>query len=644
MGPRVVVMLLSAFLLSTLVAPWGYGFLHWGAYLPVFWALREETPRANRWLAFLYGTVAELLIFLWIAQTIALFSNIPWPLAVGINALFGAVFGLPYLAVWVAVHPLRKRLGDGWIVALPAWLVVVEWLSMNVILFPYNQGISQYRTPYVWQLVSVTGVWGMSYLVLFVNAALAESLYRRREGRGPAWGWAAAAVGALAVTVLFGVWRFGQVEATLAEAPVKRILQVQDDVTMTERLSKPRSEAFDFWMRQTKQVTPGSVDLVVWPEGACPYDLNGSSVALNLWDVVRQGRFDLIVGAGTRERDPDPAAGEAEKVRIFNSVYAFQHERVAVDALRRPSDELAAMLPDCDPDAAHVWLPVEAARLAEEADRADQPACRERLKAREGELRAAGMKVDARFESQIVRDPAAWSRLRAETARFTRAGALALEETSYQQNKSVALWRLREAGCADGDCRGVAVRCEEGAGCLVVPEAPHYDKMVPLPFGEYLPLASTFPWLADLIEGPGNFRAGEEAVVFDLAGTRVATPICYEGILGYVCDRFEAPDLIVNVTNDAWFGDGAASDLHGMLVTARATEMGIPVFRSAYSGISWVTEPHGRIYAETSLFVEENRVVPVRIGRVWTVYGWLGDWFVWFCAALLGALWFKRAA
>jgi apolipoprotein N-acyltransferase len=167
--------------------------------------------------------------------------------------------------------------------------------------------------------------------------------------------------------------------------------------------------------------------------------------------------------------------------------------------------------------------------------------------------------------------------------------------------------------------------------------------MVPLPFGEYLPLASTFPWLAARIEGPGNFRAGEEAVVFDLSGTRVATPICYEGILGYVCDRFEAPDLIVNVTNDAWFGDGAASDLHGMLVTARATEMGIPVFRSAYSGISWVTEPHGRIYAETSLFVEENRVVPVRVGRVWTVYSWLGDWFVGFCAALLAALWFRRA-
>src|SRR5690606_17314510 len=133
----------------------------------------------------------------------------------------------------------------------------------------------------------------------------------------------------------------------------------------------------------------------------------------------------------------------------------------------------------------------------------------------------------------------------------------------------VGTWRLVDADCEDADCAFVLVVCRPGRDCLVHRDAPHYDKMVPLPFGEYLPLAATFPWLGDIIKGPGNFRAGTEPVVFTAGGVRFATPICYEGILSYVCGAFEAPDLLVNVTNDAWFGQTAASALHGMLVAVR---------------------------------------------------------------------------
>jgi apolipoprotein N-acyltransferase len=122
-------------------------------------------------------------------------------------------------------------------------------------------------------------------------------------------------------------------------------------------------------------------------------------------------------------------------------------------------------------------------------------------------------------------------------------------------------------------------------------------------------------------------------------GTRLASPICYEGILPALCRSFEDLDLFVNVTNDAWFGETSASDLHGMLVAIRATELGIPVFRSAYSGISFVADPHGRIHHETALFEEVNRVVPVRLARVSTWYGRFGDWFVLLCALALAAMW-----
>jgi apolipoprotein N-acyltransferase len=259
--------------------------------------------------------------------------------------------------------------------------------------------------------------------------------------------------------------------------------------------------------------------------------------------------------------------------------------------------------------------------------------CLTLLASRENELRST-MKVGPPLERMLGADDTVWPKLRAQTARLQGP----LVEKIYGQRRGTWFWILAEASCIDEDCKRILTRCEGSSGrCVVYPEAPHYDKMVPLPFGEYLPLGTTFPWLADYIKGPGDFRAGTEALVFEMGGARLATPICYEGILGYLCDDFDSPDLFLNLTNDAWFGETSASDLHGMLVAIRAVELGVPVFRSTYSGTSFVVEPHGEIYAETKIFEPSHQVVPVRMATFDTPYRRFGDWFVWLCMLILAA-------
>ena len=93
------------------------------------------------------------------------------------------------------------------------------------------------------------------------------------------------------------------------------------------------------------------------------------------------------------------------------------------------------------------------------------------------------------------------------------------------------------------------------------------------------------------------------------------------------------------MTNDAWFGTTAAPHQHAMLAAARATELGIPLVRSGYTGVSMVVEPHGRIYAETRPFERENKVVRVRMATFDTPYKRFGDWFVLLCALGLLAAW-----
>lgn len=491
-----------AALQSVIAPPINLTIIHWFVFLPFFWLLREESPRRNAVYALLFGTVSVACIFWWIAQTIILFSNLGVALACLILVGFSVVFGLPYLLLWSAVHPLRRRLGGLWILALPAWLVVVEWAAMYMLLFPFQQGVAHYQSLVVWQLVSVTGVWGVSFLVMFTNCALAECIYRHREGRPLPVRWMCAAAATVSLVLLFGAWRYPQIEAELEQGKTLQVAQLQMGDTMKERLKMPRRKVLAEWINKTRAVPKGT-DLVVWPEGASPAPVAEERYRKHFTTLAKDGGFDLLIGSGAREEKM--IDGKKDRV-LFNSVY-------------------------------HV-----------------------------------------------------------------------------------------------DDKGNISER---------------YDKMTPLPFGEYRPLPKLLAPLWSRIKGPGRFSAGEKAVSFDVSGLRVATPICYEAILSYVCRRFESPDMFINVTNDAWFGDGSASTLHGMLAAIRATEFGVPLLRSTYTGTSFYVEPHGRIVYRTELFTDVDRVITVRTGTVPTIYARFGDWFVYLCmlalaGMLLGMPWLRR--
>ncbi len=169
-----------------------------------------------------------------------------------------------------------------------------------------------------------------------------------------------------------------------------------------------------------------------------------------------------------------------------------------------------------------------------------------------------------------------------------------------------------------------------------------YDKLIPLPFGEYIPFAETFPFLSELIAGPGDFRAGEVATTFD--GTTsdgspytYSSPICYEAILNlamtwlYEGSREKPVDLFVVITNDAWFGDTAAPHQHAMLTTAQTMHYGRPMVRMAHSGVSWVVTLDGSIRGQTMPFTEFAGVIELPLATIDTPYSKGGWTFPWIC-------------
>jgi apolipoprotein N-acyltransferase len=160
-----------------------------------------------------------------------------------------------------------------------------------------------------------------------------------------------------------------------------------------------------------------------------------------------------------------------------------------------------------------------------------------------------------------------------------------------------------------------------------------YDKEYLLTFGEYLPFGETFPVLYSWSPNSGHFTPGTslDPLVIDLYGQThpVTMLICYEDILPRFTNdavRHGDPELLVNMTNDAWFGDTSEPWEHLALAQFRAIEHRRYLVRGTNSGVSAVVDPVGRVVARSGTFDTESLAAPIHWLRARTVYEKLGDW------------------
>ena len=131
-----------------------------------------------------------------------------------------------------------------------------------------------------------------------------------------------------------------------------------------------------------------------------------------------------------------------------------------------------------------------------------------------------------------------------------------------------------------------------------------YDKEHLVPFGEYVPLGSLLTFIGKLVEGLGDFRPGQDGKPLLQGNLALGTLICYEAIFPELAQRRVAAgaNVLVNISNDAWFGDSAAPRQHLDLALLRAVEQGRTLIRGTNTGISAVIDPRGRIMAQGGLF------------------------------------------
>jgi apolipoprotein N-acyltransferase len=157
------------------------------------------------------------------------------------------------------------------------------------------------------------------------------------------------------------------------------------------------------------------------------------------------------------------------------------------------------------------------------------------------------------------------------------------------------------------------------------------DKIHLVPFGEYVPLGRFFPFINKIVVGIGDFAPGRHATPLKVDHTQVGTLVCFEAIFPEVAREYvnNGARILVNITNDAWFGKSSAPYQHLSIATFRAVETRTPMLRAANTGITTILDHNGHIRNMTELFREGFRTGEVRPGTGDSIYLKIGDKPAW---------------
>jgi apolipoprotein N-acyltransferase len=154
-----------------------------------------------------------------------------------------------------------------------------------------------------------------------------------------------------------------------------------------------------------------------------------------------------------------------------------------------------------------------------------------------------------------------------------------------------------------------------------------YRKIYLVPFGEHIPFDRQFAFIRRIDFGEGDYTPGTTYTIFHTKKFRFACLICFESIFPELSRRCvnDGAEVLVNITNDGWFGKISGPQQHNDMAILRSVENGVVLLRSANTGISMIVDQYGRVLIEKPLFEEDIIVANIPITPISTIYRKTGD-------------------
>jgi len=295
---------LSGLLLAASFPSLDLGFLAWFSLIPLLLSVHGRPPKDG----FLLGGLAGILYFggtvSWVTHSLHFYGRIPLVPASLITLLLCAYCALyPALFGMIVAHLGRRRPGLLFLAAPAAW-AALELARTHVISgFPWVLlGTTQYRYLPLIQIADISGIYGVSFLIVLANAALA-GLIKDRERFVPLL----ASLAVLGVVAAYGVLRL---QETDTGQPL-RVAVIQGNIEQDRKWDPAyQAEVIGTYERLTRQAIAARPDLVIWPETATPFYFGGAerndpNLTEDLRSFVRKTGTPLLTGSPFYERGPD---------------------------------------------------------------------------------------------------------------------------------------------------------------------------------------------------------------------------------------------------------------------------------------------------------------------------------------------------
>jgi apolipoprotein N-acyltransferase len=303
--------LLSGALLALSFPRYGHAAVAWVALTPLLVALVADERRGSPSRGFLLGLLAGSVYFggtvYWTSGVMAQYGDIPLPIAIGIAGLLVAYLALFPAAFAAALAWLVGRSGPSALLLAPAVWAASE-LARTLLFggFPWALvGYTQTTVLPVAQVASLVGVYGVSALVVLVNAALAVAAVDRTRRR---WVALAATAALVAATTAWGAARLETGEL-LSQGTSVQVGLVQGNVPQDRKWDPAyEDEILDRYLRLTRQAAGQGAQLVLWPESATPFYFEESFKAEAVRLLAREQAIWLLLGSDELHREPRPVS------------------------------------------------------------------------------------------------------------------------------------------------------------------------------------------------------------------------------------------------------------------------------------------------------------------------------------------------
>jgi apolipoprotein N-acyltransferase len=276
-------------------------YLEWICLVPVLWAVQDQRPGRAFILGWVAGIVGHTGGFYWVIGMFQVFAGLPWLLAALGLLLLAAANGF-LLAAWAWATRLITR-DTGW---SAVWVAPVVWTALEKFwpeLFPNYLGASQYLLPHLTQVADLTGILGVSFLVVYFNATAYVAVTRWIAKRSLAWR-ELASFGAVLILVLgYGELRIREIDRQAVQAEKLSVGLIQANRGAGDNHKKPQTALLEHQQMSRELTRLQPLDLVVWPEGVCQVTL--PAMREGLLPALGELATPVLAGAVLKQQDND---------------------------------------------------------------------------------------------------------------------------------------------------------------------------------------------------------------------------------------------------------------------------------------------------------------------------------------------------